>query len=143
MNCFPLPSKKLNTSWNIELYFERGNSAKFTTLVRELESSGTMAQSKVTVLILAFNRLRNSLFMFQSYPFEFSTEKPYESYSGMNVRLRYFIRVTVSRSYSNCVKESEFLVQNYANVSLIIPLASAIICTLILRLKLKRLLLRL
>lgn len=52
---FPLPSKKLNTSWNIELYFERGNSAKFTTLVRELESSGTMAQSKVTVLILAFN----------------------------------------------------------------------------------------
>lgn len=36
----------------------------------------------------------------------------------MNVRLRYLIRVTISRSYSNCVKEQEFLVQNYANVSL-------------------------
>lgn len=53
----------------------------------------------------------------QTYPFEFSTEKPYESYSGMNVRLRYFIRVTITRNYSNCVKEQEFLVQNYANVS--------------------------
>mmetsp|Transcript_43079 Transcript_43079/g.31455 ORF Transcript_43079/g.31455 Transcript_43079/m.31455 type:complete len:329 (-) Transcript_43079:7-993(-) len=81
-----------------ELYFERGNAAKFTTLVRELESAGNMTQSK-------------------SYPFEFSTEKPYESYSGMNVRLRYFIRVTITRNYSNCIKEQEFLVQNYANVA--------------------------
>eukprot|EP01033_Poteriospumella_lacustris_P000655 gene655-459_t len=52
-----------------------------------------------------------------TYPFEFSTEKPYESYSGMNVRLRYFIRVTITRNYSNCVKEQEFLVQNYANAA--------------------------
>ena len=31
----------------VELYFERGNAAKFTTLVREFESAGTMTQSKV------------------------------------------------------------------------------------------------
>lgn len=77
-----------------ELYFERGNSMKFTSLVRELESAGTMTHSK-------------------TYPFEFSTEKPYESYSGLNVRLRYFIRVTVTRSYNTCVKEQDFAVQNY------------------------------
>lgn len=55
--------------------------------------------------------------MAQTYPFEFSTEKPYESYSGINVRLRYFVRVTVSRSYNNFVKEQDFVVLNYLPVS--------------------------
>lgn len=35
------------TSVNIELYFDRGNTIKFTALVRELESSGSMSGSKV------------------------------------------------------------------------------------------------
>lgn len=52
----------------------------------------------------------------QSYPFEFSTEKPYETYSGMNVRLRYFVRVTITRSYNTVVKEQDFAVQNYVMV---------------------------
>lgn len=49
----------------------------------------------------------------QTYPFDFSaTEKPHESYHGLNVRLRYFIRVTVTRNFSgNSVKEQDFLVQ--------------------------------
>lgn len=48
------------------------------------------------------------------YPFDFSNaEKPYESYNGLNVRLRYFIRVTVTRGYpsGNVVKEQDFVVQ--------------------------------
>ena len=36
--------------------------------------------------------------------FDFSsTEKPYESYLGLNVRLRYFVRVTVTRGYGGTV----------------------------------------
>lgn len=38
-------------------------------------------------------------------------------YSGMNVRLRYLVRVTITRSYSNCVKEQEFAVQNFLTVA--------------------------
>ena len=51
------------------------------------------------------------------YPFDFSNaEKPYESYNGLNVRLRYFIRVTVTRGYptGNLVKEQDFVVQRAA-----------------------------
>lgn len=89
---------------------------KFTSLVRELESAGTLAQSRVSSLLRC---LVNELIIssIQTYPFEFSTEKPYESYSGLNVRLRYFIRVTISRSYNSNVKEQEFAVQNYLTVS--------------------------
>eukprot|EP00981_Chlorochromonas_danica_P000687 scaffold147_cov164-Ochromonas_danica.AAC.4 len=78
----------------IEIYLEKGNPSKFTCLVRELEGAGTITQNK-------------------SFRFEFSTEKPYETYSGMNVRLRYFVRVTIARNYSNNVKEQEFAVQNF------------------------------
>lgn len=77
-----------------ELYFDRSNNQKFTTLVRELESAGILTNSR-------------------SYNFEFTTEKPYESYSGLNVRLRYFVRVTVTRNYNSNVKELEFAVQNF------------------------------
>ena len=53
------------------------------------------------------------------YPFDFSNaEKPYESYNGLNVRLRYFIRVTVTRGYpsGNLVKEQDFVVQRDGGV---------------------------
>ena len=38
----------------------------------------------------------------------------------MNVRLRYFIRVTITRSYNTVVKEQDFAVQNYIAVSALI-----------------------
>ncbi|KAJ6841170.1 vacuolar protein sorting homolog26 [Iris pallida] len=39
---------------------------------------------------------------------------PYESYNGVNVRLRYILKVTVSRNYvSNIVESRHFLVRNY------------------------------
>lgn len=85
---------KIEMIGQIELYYERGNCMKFTSLVRELEVAGSLLQSS-------------------TYPFEFTTEKPYESYSGINVRLRYFIRVTISRSYNtSIIKEQDFFVQN-------------------------------
>lgn len=79
---------------NSELLYDRGNSSKFTTLVRELEPAGVLTESR-------------------SYNFDFTTEKAYESYSGMNVKLNYVIRVTITRNYNqNVVKEREFCVHN-------------------------------
>ena len=37
----------------------------------------------------------------------------------MNVRLRYFIRVTITRSYNTVVKEQDFAVQNYIAVGVL------------------------
>ena len=49
----------------------------------------------------------------KTYPFEFTSEKPFETYSGINVRLRYFVRVTITRAYNNnYVKEQDFSVEN-------------------------------
>ena len=42
----------------------------------------------------------------------------------MNVRLRYFIRVTITRSYNTVVKEQDFAVQNYIAVSALIDFKS-------------------
>ncbi|CAI5534527.1 unnamed protein product [Closterium sp. Naga37s-1] len=60
-------------------------------LVRELDIPGEISQRKI-------------------YPFEFqNVEMQYESYNGVNVRLGYILRVTVSRNYSsNIVKEKDF-----------------------------------
>ena len=54
----------------VELYYDRGNHHEFTSLVKELARPGELTQNT-------------------SYDFEFcQVEKPYESYTGANVRLR-------------------------------------------------------
>ena len=54
----------------VELYYDRGNHHEFTSLVKELARPGELTQNA-------------------SYSFEFQqVEKPYESYTGANVRLR-------------------------------------------------------
>lgn len=40
-----------------------------------------------------------------------SVEKPFESYSGINVKLRYFLRLTIIRRFSNIVTERDICVQ--------------------------------
>ncbi|KAK7306830.1 hypothetical protein VNO77_44790 [Canavalia gladiata] len=87
---------KIELLGQIELYFDRGNFYDFTSLVRELDVPGTIYERK-------------------TYPFEFSTvEMPYESYNGINVRLRYILKVTISRSYvNNIVEYMDFVVRNY------------------------------
>ena len=53
-----------------ELYYDRGNHHEFTSLVKELARPGELTQST-------------------NYSYEFlNVEKPYESYTGANVRLR-------------------------------------------------------
>ncbi|XP_039059468.1 vacuolar protein sorting-associated protein 26A-like [Hibiscus syriacus] len=87
---------KIELLGQIELYFDRGNFYDFTSLVRELDVPGELYERK-------------------TYPFEFSTvEMPHESYNGVNVRLRYVLKVTVSRNYvRNIVEYQDFVVRNY------------------------------
>jgi len=54
-----------------ELYYDRGAQHQFTSLVRELARPGELMENT-------------------GYDFEFvQVEKPYESYTGNNVKLRY------------------------------------------------------
>lgn len=54
----------------IEMFYDRGNHHDFLSLVRQLDPPGELTSSK-------------------TYKFDFQqVEKPYESYTGTNVRLR-------------------------------------------------------
>lgn len=57
-------------SHNLELFYDRGNHYEFVSLSQELAGPGEMRQA-------------------QSFDFTFkNVEKQYESYSGINVKLR-------------------------------------------------------
>ncbi|GFY83401.1 vacuolar protein sorting 26B [Actinidia rufa] len=97
---------KIELLGQIEMYFDRGNFYDFTSLVRELDVPGEIYERK-------------------TYPFEFSTvEMPYETYNGVNVRLRpvnshkinwYVLKVTISRGYAGSIMEyQDFVVRNYS-----------------------------
>lgn len=74
------------------MYYDRGNHHEFTSLVRELARPGDLIQNT-------------------SYPFNFeNVEKPFEVYVGSNVRLRYFLRVTLVRRISDIVREIDIAV---------------------------------
>jgi len=82
----------------IELYFDKGNKFDFTSLQFDLASSGYVQGAPVEL------------------QFEFlNPEKQYESYNGVNVRLRYFLRATMTRAgfSSNIVTEKDLWVINY------------------------------
>ena len=50
----------------------------------------------------------------QTFDFEFkNVEKQYESYNGINVKLRYFIRVTIARRIAEVVKDRDIWVHSY------------------------------
>ncbi|GFX40420.1 vacuolar protein sorting-associated protein 26B-like [Trichonephila clavipes] len=81
----------------IELYYDKGNHHEFTSLVKDLARPGELCQNI-------------------TYAFEFvNVEKPYESYTGANVRLRYFLRVTIIRRISDVVKETEIIVHTLSS----------------------------
>ncbi|KAH1089788.1 hypothetical protein J1N35_017045 [Gossypium stocksii] len=88
---------KVELLGQIEMYLDRGKFYDFTSLVRELDVPGDI-----------YERTK--------YPFEFSrVEMPYETYNGVNVRLRYVLKVTVSRNYGGSIIEYlNFLVHNYS-----------------------------
>ncbi|EIW68717.1 vacuolar protein sorting 26 [Tremella mesenterica] len=80
---------------SIELFYDRGNHYEFVSMAQELASAGEMRQA-------------------QSYDFTFkNVEKQYESYSGINVKLRYYIRVTLQRRMGEVIKEREIWVHSY------------------------------
>ena len=83
---------KIELIGQIELYYDRGNHQEFLSLSKELARPGDLIQNSV-------------------YPFEFgNVEKPYEVYVGSNVRLRYFLRVTIVRRISDIIKEIDIAV---------------------------------
>lgn len=86
---------KIELIGQIELLYDRTNPNPFTSMVRELESAGTLTENK-------------------TYEFDFGEcEKQYETFRGNNVNLRYYVRVQISRSYaSNVTSVRDFAVQN-------------------------------
>uniref|UniRef100_A0A182LXX7 Vacuolar protein sorting-associated protein 26 n=1 Tax=Anopheles culicifacies TaxID=139723 RepID=A0A182LXX7_9DIPT len=88
---------KIELIGQIELYYDRGNHHDFLSLVRELARPGDLIQNT-------------------SYPFEFANvEKPYEVYVGSNVRLRYFLRVTIVRRLSDIIREVDIAVHTLSS----------------------------
>ncbi|XP_064172839.1 vacuolar protein sorting-associated protein 26A isoform X1 [Anguilla rostrata] len=80
----------------IELFSDKSNTHEFVNLVKELALPGELTHDR-------------------SYDFEFmQVEKPYESYVGANVRLRYFLKVTIVRRLSDLVKEYDLIVHQLA-----------------------------
>eukprot|EP00043_Microstomoeca_roanoka_P012571 m.121848 g.121848 ORF g.121848 m.121848 type:complete len:343 (+) comp15535_c2_seq4:114-1142(+) len=81
----------------IELFFDRGTHHEFSSVVKELAPPGEMTQN-------------------QEFDFEFkNVEKPYETYTGINAKLRYLVRVTIMRRMSNIVKEKDIAVHSLAS----------------------------
>jgi vacuolar protein sorting-associated protein 26 len=77
------------------MFFDRGNHHEFLSLGQELAAPGELQHP-------------------QTFEFNFkNVEKQYESYNGINVKLRYFVRVTVSRRMADVVREKDLWVYSY------------------------------
>ncbi|KAL1455953.1 hypothetical protein WDU94_000717, partial [Cyamophila willieti] len=88
---------KIEFIGQIELYYDRGNHHEFVSLVKELARPGELIQNT-------------------TYKFEFlNVEKPFESYTGSNVRLRYLLRVTLVRRLSDIIKELDIIVHTLSS----------------------------
>ena len=89
---------KLELIGQVEMSYEKNNSFVFASLVQPLETQGSITENK-------------------SYPFSFSgVDKTAETYHGINVRLRYFVRCSIGRNYNlDLIKEQEFAVQALTN----------------------------
>ncbi|KAK9874440.1 hypothetical protein WA026_002780 [Henosepilachna vigintioctopunctata] len=88
---------KIEFIGQIEMFYDRGNHHEFISLVKELARPGEMIANT-------------------SYPFEFScVEKPFEVYTGANVRLRYFLKVTIIRRLADIGKELDIAVHTLSS----------------------------
>ncbi|MCO5610404.1 hypothetical protein L7F22_064640 [Adiantum nelumboides] len=82
----------------IELFYDRGNHYEFLSLTHQLASPGEVAAGGGGAV----------------YDFEFkNVEKAYESYNGINVKLRYFLRVLLGRRMADVAKEKDLWVHSY------------------------------
>ncbi|QOU18591.1 hypothetical protein BRETT_001657 [Brettanomyces bruxellensis] len=86
---------KIQLLGTIETKGDGVQSDDFLSLAHELASPGEMRHQ-------------------ETFPFEFrNVEKPYESYKGINVKLRYYLKVTVSRKSADVIREKELWVYQY------------------------------
>ncbi|KAI0703056.1 vacuolar protein sorting-associated protein 26 [Cytidiella melzeri] len=80
---------------SIELFYDRGHHHEFLSLSQELAAPSEMRQA-------------------QTFDFLFkNVEKQYESYQGINVKLRYFVKVTISRRMADVTKEQDVWVHSF------------------------------
>lgn len=79
----------------VEMINDRSKNYDFFTITKDLDPPGAMYESK-------------------QYKWKFgAVDKANETYCGVNVRLRYFVRLVVVRNYSvNITKEIDMVVQN-------------------------------
>jgi len=88
---------KIELIGQIDVLYNRTYQDDFTTLTKQLSPAGNLLQSKV-------------------FTFEFpNVEKSFESYFGSNVRLRYYLKVTVVKRLQNLTKELEFVVHTLSS----------------------------
>merc|ERR1719442_388021 len=86
---------KVELVGQVDMLYDKASSYDFFTITKDLEPPGNLYESK-------------------QYSWKFgAVDKQNETYSGINVRLRYFVRITVSRGFSGTItKEVDFAVQN-------------------------------
>ena len=78
----------------IMLLSDKSNPQEFTSLIRQLAKPGELLQGA------------------HEFNYEFlHVEKPFETFYGVNVRLRYFLRVVIEKRFANIVKEKAIAVQ--------------------------------
>nr|CAD2204012.1 unnamed protein product [Meloidogyne enterolobii] len=77
----------------IEVYYDRGNQHDFLYQSKELSKAGDL---------------------YQNTKFDFVLLMLYETYMGSNVKLRYFLRVTIMRRLTDIVNEMEIAVHSLA-----------------------------
>ncbi|RYC62217.1 hypothetical protein CHU98_g3988 [Xylaria longipes] len=88
-------TKLIHVYYISEMFFDRGNHYEFLCLNQELAAPGELQHP-------------------QTFDFNFkNVEKQYESYNGINVKLRYFVRVTVARRMADVIREKDMWVYSY------------------------------
>ncbi|QPG77337.1 hypothetical protein FOA43_004746 [Brettanomyces nanus] len=86
---------KIQLLGTIEITNDGVQADEFLSLAHELASPGELRHP-------------------ETFPFEFrNVEKSYESYRGINVRLKYYLKVTVSRKSADVIREKELWVYQY------------------------------
>ena len=106
---------KIEFVGQIELYYDRGNHYEFLSLVKELARPGELTQNTSYDFEFAQVMRRRAWFHdIQLFSTLFKVEKPYETYTGANVRLRYFLRVTIVRRLTDMTKELDLAVHTLA-----------------------------